>query len=222
MIIGVNKPKGMTSHDLVNHIRRMTGERRVGHGGTLDPFAEGVLVVGITRESTKKLHDILKNTEKEYIGTLVLGKTSTTGDPEGDITDTWKGGFLTKIKEEDIKKALKKFMGEIEQTPPAYSAVKVRGVPAYKRARRGENVNLNKRKVHIKELELIKFTPPTVTIRAVVSSGTYIRTLVEDIGNALGTGAYLKELTRTRVGSFTLENSKTLDQLEEESKSLYN
>jgi len=185
MIIGVNKPKGMTSHDLVNHIRRMTGERRVGHGGTLDPFAEGVLVVGITRESTKKLHDILKNTEKEYIGTLVLGKTSTTGDPEGDITDTGKGGFLTKIKEEDIKETLKKFTGEIEQTPPAYSAVKVRGVPAYKRARRGESVNLNKRKVHIKELELIKFAPPTVTIRAVVSSGTYIRTLVEDIGNAL-------------------------------------
>lgn len=215
MVIGVNKPKGITSHDLVNRIRRITGERRVGHGGTLDPFAEGVLVVGITRESTRKLHEILKNTDKEYIGTLVLGKTSTTGDPEGDITDTGKDGILTKITEENIRETLKKFTGEIKQTPPAYSAVKVKGVPAYKRARKGENVNLGKRKVRIKELELIEFTPPALTIRTVVSSGTYIRSLAEDIGEALGTGAYLKELTRTRVGDFTLENSKTLKQLEE-------
>lgn len=215
MVIGVNKPKGITSHDLVNRIRRITGERRVGHGGTLDPFAEGVLVVGITRESTRKLHEILKNTDKEYIGTLVLGKTSTTGDPEGDITDTGKDGILTKITEENIRETLKKFTGEIEQTPPAYSAVKVKGVPAYKRVRNGENVNLDKRKVRIKELELIEFTPPALTIRTVVSSGTYIRSLAEDIGEALGTGAYLKELTRTKVGDFTLENSKTLKQLEE-------
>ena len=215
MIIGINKPKGITSHDLIDQVRRITGERRVGHGGTLDPFAEGVLVVGITRESTKKLQDILKNTEKEYIGVLELGKTSTTGDPEGDIIDTDKNDIIEKITEIDIKETLKIFTGTIEQTPPAYSAVKVGGVPAYKRARRGESVKLDKRKVHIKELELIKFTPPLITIRTVVSSGTYIRVLAEDIGNALKTGAYLKELIRTRVGSFTLEKSLTLQELEE-------
>ena len=222
MIIGINKPKGITSHDLINRVRRITGEKRVGHGGTLDPFAEGVLVVGITRESTKKLNDILKNTDKEYIGTLTLGKISTTGDPEGDITDTKKNDILEKITEEDIKKTLKKFTGEIEQTPPVYSAIKIEGVPAYKRARRGEKIKLDKRKVNIKELELIEFTPPTLTIRTVVSSGTYIRVLAEDLGNALGTGAYLSKLIRTRVGSFTIKESKTLSQLEEEYKSLYN
>jgi len=115
----------------------------------------------------------------------------------------------------NILKVLEKFTGEIEQTPPDYSAIKIGGVPAYKKARKGEPVELKKRKVHIKELELVKFDPPMLTIKTVVSSGTYIRVLSEDIGKALGVGAYTKELTRTRVGEFRLENSKTIKELKE-------
>jgi len=210
MIIGVIKPKGLTSHDVVEKIRKITGEKRVGHGGTLDPFAEGILVIGITRESTKKLGEILKNTDKEYVATVELGKTSTTGDPEGEIKES---GNAEDIKREEVQRVLERFRGEIEQTPPRYSAVKVGGIPAYKKAREGEQVELGKRKVEVKELEILEFSPPTLKIRTVVSSGTYIRSLVEDIGRELGTGAYTKELIRTKVGEFTLNKSKTLSQL---------
>lgn len=220
MIIGIKKPKGMTSHDVVDEVRKITGEKRVGHGGTLDPFAEGVLVVGISRESTKKLQEILKNTDKEYVARAELGKTSTTGDPEGEIMETADISKIKKIGEGEIEKVLERFRGEIEQTPPSHSAIKIGGIPAYKKARKGEKVELKKRKVLIKGLELAEFDPPTLTIKATVSSGTYIRSLVEDIGEALGTGAYTKELTRTRVGEFRLENSKTLDELKKSTQNL--
>ena len=213
MITSVVKPRGITSHDVVNEIRKITGERRVGHGGTLDPFAEGVLVIAISRESTKKLGEILEGTDKEYLATIELGKTSSTGDPEGKIQETTGNSALRKITERDVENVLNRFRGQVTQTPPVYSAVKVRGIPAYKRTRAGEKVTLKKRKVFVKELELIKFDPPLVKLRAVVSSGTYIRSLAEDIGKALGVGAYTKELIRTRVGSFLLENSKTLQEL---------
>ena len=215
MIIGVIKPSGMTSHDVVNKIRTITGEKRVGHGGSLDPFAEGVLVIGISRESTKQLQDILKNTGKEYIAVMELGKISTTGDPDGKIEESDNREDVSKISKADFKEVLKTFVGEIEQTPPDYSAIKINGVPAYKKARKGEQLALKKRKVLVKKLELVNFSSPLVKIRAVVSSGTYIRSLVEDIGNALGVGAYTKELIRTRVGKFTLKESKTLEELRE-------
>ena len=214
MIVGIKKPSGITSHDVVNKIRVITGERRVGHGGTLDPFADGVLVIAISRESTKKLNEILKNTDKEYKAVLEIGKISTTGDPEGKITDYNGEKSISEITRNDIENVLKKFTGKIEQTPPAHSAIKINGVPAYKLARRGEKVQIKKRVVNIKELELLGFEVPFVTIRAIVSSGTYIRSLAEDIGKVLGIGAYLKNLTRTRVGNFTLENCKTIDQLD--------
>ncbi len=215
MILNLKKPSGITSHDAVNKIRNLTGEARVGHGGTLDPFAEGVLVIGVGRESTKKLHQILKGTDKEYLATLELGKTSTTSDPEGEIKISAKNQMLTSLTDESIKKVLKDFIGEVEQTPPAYSAIKINGVPAYKLARRGITPTLAPRKVLIKELELLEFIPPLVKIRTVVSAGTYIRSLAEDIGKILGVGAYLKELTRTRVGEYTLEQSRTLEELQE-------
>ncbi len=214
MILNLSKPAGITSHDMVEIVRRLTGEARVGHGGTLDPFAEGVLVVGVGRESTKKLHQILKGADKEYIATLRLGRVSNTGDPEGEIENTASDEKIQSLTDEKIKKTLKIFTGEIEQTPPAYSAVKIKGVPAYKLARRGETPILQKRKVIIRELELVEYDPPLVRIRTVVSPGTYIRSLARDIGRALGVGAYLKELVRTRVGEFTLESSKTLKALE--------
>ncbi len=221
MIIGVIKPPGLTSHDVIDKLRRITGEKRIGHGGSLDPFAEGVLVVGITRESTKKLGEILKNTDKEYLATLELGKTSTTGDPEGEIRETSAKEIIENITSEEIKRALGTFIGETEQTPPDYSAIKIAGTPAYKLARRGEKVNMKKRVVEVKEIELIKFNPPYLEIRAVVSSGTYIRTLAEDIGKKLNVGAYTKRLIRTRVGDFDLKNSKKIEELERESQNLH-
>jgi len=216
MIIGINKPEGMTSHDVVGRVRKITNEKRVGHGGTLDPLASGVLVIGITRESTKKLSEILKNTDKEYIAVLELGKTSTTDDREGEITISKNISELKNIKIERIEKTLEKFKGEIEQTPPIYSAIKIKGTPAYKLARRGEEVSIEKREIFIKNLEIIEYSPPLLTIKVLVSSGTYIRSLARDIGDSLGVGAYLKELTRTRVGKFTLEDCKTLEQFEKD------
>ena len=216
MLINLRKLPGITSHDAVNKIRSLTGEARVGHGGTLDPFAEGVLIIGVGRESTKKLHQILKGTDKEYVATLRLGQVSTTCDPEGEIENTAGDEEIKSLTDEKIKKALQDFTGEIEQTPPVYSALKIKGTPAYKLARRGQTPDLPKRTVTIKELELLEFNPPLVKIRTVVSSGTYIRTLAEDIGKTLGVGAYLKELVRTRVGKFRIEESKTLEELNQE------
>ncbi len=216
MILNLKKPSGITSHDAVNKIRNLTGEARVGHGGTLDPFAEGVLVVGVGRESTKKLHQILKGTNKEYLAMLELGKTSTTGDPEGEIKNMASDEEIKSLTDEKIKKVLKNFTGEIEQVPPIYSAVKIKGTPAYKLARQGITPTLAPRKVVIKELELLEFIPPLVKIRAVVSAGTYVRSLAEDIGKALGVGAYLQALVRSRVGEFKIENSRTLEELEKE------
>ncbi|MDZ4231169.1 MAG: tRNA pseudouridine(55) synthase TruB [Patescibacteria group bacterium] len=212
MILNLRKPKGMTSHDVVDRVRKITGERRVGHGGTLDPLAEGVLIVGVGRESTKKLESILKDTDKEYEATIVFGKTSTTDDSEGVITATGTKGSLSKIK---VLLALKRFTGTIEQTPPAYSAVKISGKPAYKLAREGKRVELKKRKVTIKEARLISFDPrpPVAKVQFIVSSGTYIRSLARDLGRYLKVGGYLKELTRTRVGNFKIEDSLSLDEL---------
>ncbi len=214
MIINLWKPAGPSSHDMVDIVRRITGEKRVGHGGTLDPIARGVLVVGVGRDSTKKLHQILKDADKEYIATLRLGYTSVSGDPEGEITKAAPDEEVKTITNDRLLAVLDRFKGEIEQIPPAYSALKIKGIPAYKLARRGETPVLQKRKVLIKELELLAFEPPLIKMRAVVSSGTYIRSLAEDIGKALGVGAYLQELVRTRVGEFRIEESKTLVEIE--------
>lgn len=214
MILNLLKPAGITSHDVVNIVRRVTREKRVGHGGTLDPFAEGVLIVGVGRESTKKLEQILKGVDKEYLATLKLGETTSTGDPEGEVTGMAEASKVSALTEEAVARVLKRFIGEIEQMPPAYSALKVKGVPAYKLARRGQTPALSSRKVKIKELELLEFRAPLLKIRTIVSSGTYIRSLAEDIGRALGVGAHLKELMRIRVGEFRIEDSQTLEDLQ--------
>lgn len=206
MIININKPKGMTSHDVVDEIRNSTGEQRVGHAGTLDPFATGVLVVAVGREDTKKLGKIAQHTEKEYQAILVLGKTSTTGDPEGEITI----GSKKEITQDEIKTVLQKFKGEITQTPPAFSAIKIKGVRAYKLARAGKTIELPPRKITIHAIDILEFEYPLLKLEITCSAGTYIRSLGKDIGKELGCGAYVKELTRTRVGDFTIEDSKTL------------
>ena len=214
MILNVKKPKGMTSHDVVDEIRKITGEKRVGHAGTLDPFATGVLIIATTREDTKKLGNIAKNTKKEYIATLELGKISTTGDPEGTIkpfADNLVSLSYPRLNR--VKDILKLFIGEIMQTPPSYSAIKVNGVPAYKLARKGKNVKLSSRKVIIEKIDLLLYNPPFLKIRVVCGSGTYIRSLAKDIGEKLGCGAYLTELERTRVGNFKIEDSIPLKKL---------
>lgn len=247
-IINIYKPPGPTSHDIVDKIRKITGERRVGHAGTLDPFAEGVLVIGVGRKSTKKLGEITKGTRKEYVATIELGKTSDTGDITGEIRNSksdrarhrlWRSqrraGTLnkskiinSKLKTQFLKKVLKSFEGEIEQTPPIYSAIKIKGEPAYKKARRGEKVDMPLRTVQIYEIEPLKsadlyrsrriytdLKTGILVIRVVCSSGTYIRTLAEDIGKKLGTGAYVKKLIRTRVGKYKIENAVSLKKLKE-------
>ena len=213
MILNLIKPSGISSHSLVNRVRKITGERRVGHGGTLDPMASGVLIVGVGRESTKQLQDILKNTQKEYLATIELGKVSDTDDAEGDISPS---GDVSKLNVRSINKALFAFVGEQMQTPPNYSAIKIRGTPAYKLARGGKSFVLKKRPINIYKLELIGFKPPLIIVKATVSSGTYIRSLARDMGNALGVGGYLKSLTRIRVGNFVIENGLTLDALAKE------
>lgn len=210
MLLNVYKPKGMTSHDVVDAIRKITKEKRVGHSGTLDPFAEGVLIIAVTRESTKKLQELLK-TDKEYIALIELGKESTTGDPEGDITIVKE---KVDVSKKDIEKVLLQFIGEIEQTPPIYSAIKIKGVPAYKLARKGKEVNLKKRKITIYNIEILSFNSPFLELKISSSSGTYIRSLVKDIGEKLGTGAYTTELKRTRVGAYSIDDSKTLKEIE--------
>lgn len=215
-IFAIYKPVGMTSHDVVDRVRRATGERRVGHAGTLDPLARGVLVIGVGREATQRLGEVVKK-EKEYVAKIRLGATSTTDDAEGEL----RGCFISshpKVRPpaiEDIEKTKKKFVGKILQTPPRYSAVKIRGKEAYKRARKGEDIELQPREVEIKEYEIISYEWPILEIRVVTGPGVYIRSLARDIGEALGVGGYLEDLERTRVGEFTKDKALALEKYEE-------
>lgn len=202
-IIALYKPVGMTSHDAVDCVRKITGKKRVGHAGTLDPLASGVLVVGIGREATKKLAGIAEG-EKEYQVSITLGAASTTDDAEGEKTVV---SVSAPPAREMAEEALRKFIGEIAQVPPAYSAVHTQGTRAYKLARKGRVVALAPRKVHIKEIELVDYAYPLLKLRVVCGKGVYIRSIARDIGEALGTGGYVSALERTRIGDFTLENT---------------
>lgn len=183
---------------------------KVGHAGTLDPFATGLLIV-LVGDATKKQDQFMK-LDKEYEAKLKLGYTSTTGDPEGTLTKLPITNYQLP-NEDQIAEYLKNFIGEIEQTPPAYSAIKVDGQRAYKLARQGKDVCLKPRKVTIYDLRVMNFKWPELNISVRCSSGTYIRTLAEDIGKALGTGAYLTELRRTKIGKYSIEDTKTVDKI---------
>lgn len=214
----VDKPAGWTSFDVVNYVRKMVaqvvGKRpkqvKVGHTGTLDPFATGLLIILVDKEYTRKAAELSKQ-DKTYEVTMRLGQTSSTGDPEGEI----KAVSGTVPGEKAVREALQRFTGEIEQVPPAFSAVKVNGKRAYKLAREGKDVKLEPRKVTINKLELLEYTYPEVKLVADVSSGTYIRSLVEDIGEALRTGAYTAALRRIQVGEFSIEEASEIKQLDE-------
>lgn len=210
-IIFVDKPSGMSSFGAVARVRRLLSEReghkvKVGHTGTLDPFATGLLIL-LAGKATKKAPELTK-LDKVYEATIRLGATSSTGDPEGEITITDK---KPEISREKIIETLAQFVGEIEQTPPAFSAIKINGQRAYKLARAGKAVEMPKRKVTIYELELLDYASPFLKIRTHVSSGTYIRTLAEDIGEALGCGAYTTELRRTKIADYDIAELPLFD-----------
>lgn len=211
-ILLVDKPVSWTSFDVVAKIRgkrraafKETGaaptkrQLKVGHAGTLDPFATGLLII-LLGDATRRSDEFLKQ-DKVYEATIKLGEISSTGDPEGELTTVSDN----QPSEADIRAALAKFIGEITQTPPAFSAIKINGQRAYKLARKGHEVEIPSRQVTIHSLDLLEYDYPNLKIRTHVSSGTYIRSLAEDIGSTLGTGAYCSELRRTSIGEMTIE-----------------
>lgn len=209
-IIAINKPLGMTSHDVVNRVRRITGVKRVGHGGTLDPLASGVLIVAIGREFTKQLDAYVKG-KKEYLAKIKLGFHSTTDDSEGEKTqiviDTFPDSNCVNL-------AVKSFIGDIQQVPPQYSALKIHGVPAYKRIRRRENFEMKSRPAKIYNIETISYQYPYLELRVTTGPGVYIRALARDIGEKLKTGGYLTALQRTKVNNFVLDDALTLEEFQ--------
>jgi tRNA pseudouridine55 synthase len=210
-ILVVDKPVGMTSHDVVQIIRSGTGIRRAGHTGTLDPRASGVLVILIG--PAVRLSEFVSASDKRYQAVLRLGSTTDTYDAEGRFTR--QSSAPVDISEEKFEEALKQFIGEIEQTPPPFSAVKMHGRKAYEMARQGEEVDLTPRKIQVYHLEVLEWAPPEVVIDVHCSSGTYVRSLANDMGNVLGCGAYLIGLRRTKSGRFSLRDAVPLRKLQD-------
>ena len=208
----INKPTGMTSHDVIDFLRKVTGERTIGHAGTLDPAASGLLIVAVSREFTKKLNQYLK-LDKEYIASIELGKVSTTYDSEGEIADTALVVGRQQVQtpsQREIVSTIDKFLGNYKQLPPAFSAKKIRGKKAYELARKGKDVDLKPVPVTIHTIEVLTYNYPNLQLRTRVSSGTYIRSLAHDIGQKLGTGAYLSALQRTKIGEYDLSRALAL------------
>jgi len=218
------KEKGQSSYDVIRGIKKRLDVNKIGHGGTLDPLAEGVLIIGIEKEGTKQLTEFLKGQEKEYVATIVLGAVSDTYDAEGKIIPFCALKTSAREKwpsEKTILETLKQFEGEVLQTPPSFSAVKISGKPAYKLARAGKEVNIQPKKVFVSEIELLDYNPPEIKIRLIVKSGFYVRSFANDLGNVLKTGAYLKELIRTKVGKFTINEAIKMQDLDSDFLELY-
>lgn len=201
-ILVVDKPKGPTSHDICQYFKRTLPVKKVGHAGTLDPLATGILVILL--DDATKLQSIFMGKDKEYEFTMRLGVTTDTYDSEGKVvSEISPDGDV----EEKLKSILPQFTGEIWQTPPPFSAIKKNGTPLYKLARRGETVEIPPRKIKIYSLEILNVSLPEVTLKAKCSCGTYIRSLVHDLGNQLGVGAHVTQLRRLRSEPFGLENA---------------
>lgn len=214
-ILLVDKPAGMSSFGVVARVRRVLSERvgkkvKVGHTGTLDPFATGLLIL-LTGKGTKRADEFLK-LDKEYIAELKLGFFSSTGDIEGEISRVADGGVIDRLSLKEIEEVCKRFIGEIWQTVPAFSAVKINGRRAYDLARKGIEVEMPRRKVMIYDLKILEYRDEIVKFWCSVSSGTYIRTLGEDIGKALGVGGYLVGLRRVKVGKYRVEDASELEE----------
>ncbi|MBP6015123.1 MAG: tRNA pseudouridine(55) synthase TruB [Candidatus Promineofilum sp.] len=203
----LDKPTGPTSHDVVARVRRVAGTRRVGHAGTLDPLASGLLVVGVGRAT--RLLEYLVGLDKIYETAVRLGQSTTTYDAEGEVT----AEKPVTVDEAAIQAVLDTMRGTIRQRVPPFSAVKRDGQPLYKRARRGEAIDLPEREVTIHALDVLAYEPPLLSLRIASSSGTYIRSLAHDLGQALGCGGHVLSLRRTAVGRFTLADAVELDEL---------
>lgn len=215
--LNIYKPKGLTSHDVVARLRKITKVRQIGHTGTLDPFATGVLPICIGKAT--RLIEYLAD-DKEYLATVQFGKNTATYDLEGEITAT----FDKKVTEEDVKNALKDFEGEISQIPPIYSAIKVNGKKLYDYARQGQDIEIKPRKVTISKIELKEFdkTSQSAKITVACSKGTYIRSIAYDLGAKLGCGGYLTALERTKAGKFQVNTAIKLEDLTEVSQIVEN
>lgn len=210
-ILIINKPKGYTSHDVVNVIRKKLNIRKVGHTGTLDPNATGVLPI-LVGQATKVSKYLIEH-DKTYVAKLKLGEKTNTGDVEGEIVE--KKDVPTNLHEEYVLEVLKNFTGKQKQTPPVYSAIKVNGKKAYEYARENKEIKLEAREIEIYKLDLIQFKENEITFEVECSKGTYIRTLCEDIAGKLGTVGFMKELERKKVNIFTIENAINLDDISE-------
>jgi tRNA pseudouridine55 synthase len=208
-ILNVNKPPGPTSFDVIRLVRRGTDVRKAGHAGTLDPMAKGVLLVLLGQ--AVRISEYLMDLPKIYRATVRLGISTDTYDAEGTPTRTDEVVDVSRV---DMETALEAFVGEIEQTPPAYSAVKIGGRPAHRLARKGSPVTLASRPARIDRIEILHFEPPDVEIEVECGKGTYIRSLAHDLGQGLGCGAHLAALERTRVGPFSVETAKSVEELE--------
>ncbi len=209
-VLNINKPSGITSHDVVDAVRKILGVRRVGHTGTLDPQATGVLPLCVGRAT--RIAQYLTQADKEYVMTLRLGVTTDTLDAAGKETGRVEE---VRVRREDLLAVLPRFIGEIQQVPPLFSAKKVQGERLYRLARRGQSVERRPVTIRIHTLELLEFTPPFAGLRATCSKGTYARSLCDDIGRALGCGGHLHALNRTRSGRFGMEGILTLGELED-------
>lgn len=219
MLLLVDKPKGISSFGVVAKLRKITGQKRIGHAGTLDPNATGLLIVGIGRESTRKLGDLAKGTRKTYIADIFLGEERDTDDSEGKITNVWEG--ITNLTNSDVGApslqkvihTIEAFEGKQEQIPPIFSAIKKNGKKAYEVARKGHTIEMEPRSIEIFSIQLIAYNFPLLIIEVECSSGTYIRALARDIGKKLGTFGYLKDLRRTKIGEYRVEKAGELDEL---------
>lgn len=218
IVINLDKDYGISSHDAVSSAKKLFKARKAGHAGTLDPIATGVLLICLN-EATK-ITPFLSDLDKEYIMTAKLGESTDTYDSEGKVIKKFQiSNFRFQI--EEIEEIIQKFIGEIEQVPPMYSAIKVSGKPLYRLARKGIEIERKPRKVKIRSIEILGFESPFLKLKISCSKGTYMRSLCNDIGEALGIGAHMVELSRTRIGQFCIEKSAKISELPHKNEALY-
>ncbi len=215
-LLVVDKPAGMTSHDVVAHVRRLCGQRQVGHAGTLDPLATGVLVLCLGRAT--RLAEYLQAHPKRYQATLRLGEATDTFDADGQVV---RQAPIPPLTSAELSSYLQRFRGVIQQRPPAFSAVKRSGVPAHRRARRGEAIDLPARTVQIAELKLLEWSSPELRLEIVCSAGTYIRSLAHDLGEAIGCGAHVIALRRLASGPFTVDDAVAWSALDKDASAAW-
>jgi len=213
----IDKPLGLSSHGVVNYLRRVSGLKRIGHAGTLDPLASGLMILAVGREYTKQLGKLIK-LDKEYQADIYLGATSPSYDREQEVIPSYNG---QRLKKTQIKQAVLNYSGPIEQRPPIFSAKKIQGQRAYRLARRAEAFTPKTQTINIYEIKITSYRWPHLKIRVKCSSGTYIRSLAHDLGQTLGTGAYLYDLKRTKINGFSLKKAIKLKKIQAKNLNKY-